>query len=83
MAGCERVLGQTNAQLVQIHFTNPDCAMSKRRDIPERIAKWLFYIGCVWAFILVPCLIIAAVGVPFGLASLDLRPLLLVLYIVA
>lgn len=57
--------------------------MPTKCDTPKRIARWLFYIGCIWAFILVPCFIIAAVGVPFGLLSLDLRPLMLAAYIVA
>jgi hypothetical protein len=55
--------------------------MPTQRDIPRRIASWLFYIGCIWALILVPCLGIAAFSVPFGLLSLDLRPLMLVVYI--
>jgi hypothetical protein len=57
--------------------------MPSQRDIPRLIARWLFYIGCVWALILVPCLGIAAISVPFGLLSLDLRPLVLVVYIAA
>lgn len=56
--------------------------MSTQRDTPKLIAKWLFYIGCVWAFILVPCLVIATFSAPFGLLSLDLRPLMLAVYIV-
>jgi hypothetical protein len=55
--------------------------MPTKRDIPRLIARWLFYIGCFWALFLIPCFAIAVFGVPFGLLSLDLRPLLLVVYI--
>ena len=57
--------------------------MPLQHDIPRRIARWLFYIGCIWALILVPCFVIAIVSVPFDLLSLDLRPLVLVVYIPA
>ena len=56
--------------------------MRSQRDIPRLIARWLFYIGCIWALILVPCLGFAAFSAPFGLLSLDLRPLVLVVYII-